>query len=193
MNANNDRAATGKIAQLEFDTREGICQRLLDGWTGKRIIKWLAEQGITGCNEQNISNWRKSEKGYRAWLAEQERLLAIRTEAETTRRELTAGGGAIHDRMAIEFAQALIAFRGQVAGDPAALARLSSAAASIIRAATNREKLDVTRDVLALEREKFEVLQRKADQADQAIGVASNKSLTPEERDAKIKEVFGVK
>lgn len=154
------RAATGKIAALSFELREGICLRMKDGWTGKRIIAWLAEQGVSGVNEQNLTNWRHADAGYRAWGRDQERLETIRAQAESTRRSLEAGGNAIFDRLAVEYAQALADLRG--AADEVSITRLAGATASLINAATARQRAavherraDLAADHLDLERQKF--------------------------------------
>lgn len=152
----SDRAATGKIAQLTYELREGICLRLRNGWTGSRIRAWLESSGITGVSDQNISNWRHSARGYQSWLAEQTRLDQIRDQADSVRRELEAGGGRIHDRLAIDFAQSLVTLRESAGGDPAAISELAKAAANIIKAATARDRTDLARSQFNLSREKFE-------------------------------------
>jgi hypothetical protein len=154
----SDRAPVGKVANLPFALREGICARMRDGWTGRRIIEWLEAQSITGVTDQNLSNWRHSDRGYRAWLSEQEKLDRIRMESDSIRRELEAGGGRIHDRLAVDFAQALVQMRsGADAQDPKAVADLAKAASSIIQAATARERVDLARGQLTLSRDKFEL------------------------------------
>lgn len=51
---------------------------------------------------------------------------------------------------------------------------------------------DIRREQLALEREKFEEMKRKAAQADQAKGVMENKELSIKQREARMKEIFGI-
>lgn len=54
-----------------------------------------------------------------------------------------------------------------------------------------REHLTLQREHLTLDREKFEELKRKADQADAARSTTES-ALTPEQKEARMREIFGL-
>lgn len=54
-------------------------------------------------------------------------------------------------------------------------------------------KLTLAQSRLDLDKRKVKILEAKAAQADAAAGVTANKHLTPEERQQKLKEIFGLK
>lgn len=91
----------GKIARLPESLRSLVNQRILDGWTGKRICEWLnglpevqallaAEFGGEPISDANLSRWRKG--GYQDWLGDRERVVKIRSLAEYCGAVAQAGG-----------------------------------------------------------------------------------------------------
>jgi hypothetical protein len=57
----------------------------------------------------------------------------------------------------------------------------------------DRKKLELKERDQALDERRIKILEAKAAQADQAKGVAADQALTPAEREAKLKEIFGLK
>ncbi len=66
------QARTGKIARAPYNVRMAVNTMLRDGATSRQVIALLDGAGITGVNEQNVTNWR--EGGYQDWCKEQSRL-----------------------------------------------------------------------------------------------------------------------
>lgn len=145
----------GKIARLP-ETIRAICnQRILDGWTGRRICEWLnslgdvrtllgQEFGGEPVSEANLSRWRKG--GYQDWLAEREKVARLRSLAEYCGALADAGdnklfagasnilGGQILDLLeranaedALGLAKAIVALRGnEIESTKLELARVKS-------------------------------------------------------------------
>jgi hypothetical protein len=85
------KTRVGKIARLPHTIREQLNQRLADGESGKRVVRWLNElpevqkimaEQFAGqpVREQNISEWRKG--GLVDWLRHQELRLRARLVVE---------------------------------------------------------------------------------------------------------------
>lgn len=64
-------------------------------------------------------------------------------------------------------------------------------ATGMTKTALDFEKLVLKRGELDLNRERLELLKRKADQAEQTEGVLTDAALTPEQREQRIKEIYG--
>lgn len=177
----------GKIARLSYEHREELCRRLRDGQSVSTINAWLVSAGVPGApfNDQNFTNWRQG--GYSEWIKEQERLDRIRATAESTRRQVEAQGGALYDRVAFDYAQALADLRSSAA-DEKAISRLAGATAALLNAATARQRAatDARRAELAeksleLAREKFEEQRaRNAQAVEKLKAVAAAGGITPE-------------
>jgi len=56
-----------------------------------------------------------------------------------------------------------------------------------------RRKHELERERLEIDRRKLALLEKKAEQADEAAGVAGDQELTPEQKSARIKEIFGIR
>lgn len=80
------RSRIGKIARLPRDLRHQLNQRLADGESGPRILKWLnglpevvemlgKEFGGRPVNAQNLSDWRQG--GYQDWWQHEEELAEV--------------------------------------------------------------------------------------------------------------------
>lgn len=54
-----------------------------------------------------------------------------------------------------------------------------------------KQKIEISKEVVELDRKKLALLERKAAQADQAKDVAMNGAMTAEEKQARMKEIFG--
>jgi hypothetical protein len=179
MPATADRVSTpkGKIACLPFEIREELCRRMRDGARGPALIKWLAEAAPQAgtVNAQNLTNWRQN--GYRAWLAGQARVDAIRDRTETVRRELEAGGFSVLDQQIYELAGAM------TDSDPVKAAR-AIAALKLATVAEKRAEIAGRNANLAerkFQRQTCELFQKwHADQ--RAIDVVENPGLSADQK-----------
>ena len=83
-----------------------------------------------------------------------------------------------------------------LSGDPEKAARIVAAAVQINAASLrlqeqrqNARRLKLQEEALALQREKFEAAEKRLDAAK---AVLANDTLTPEEREARYREIFGM-
>jgi hypothetical protein len=76
------RHLRGKVARLPLHTRNLVNQALRDGSTYANVIALLAAHGFRGFNKHDLIAWTK--RGYRQWLAEQERFELGRQRSERT-------------------------------------------------------------------------------------------------------------
>lgn len=67
------------------------------------------------------------------------------------------------------------------------------AAKSLLKMVGDSAKVDLARERLSLDARKVKLLEAKAAQADAAEGVTRDPTLTPELREQKLKEIFGLK
>ena len=92
----------GKIAGLPAGIREQVCQKILDGETGSKILPWLnglAEvKKVLGerfdgvrISDENLTQWRKG--GYQDWLSEQKQVRDLRAKSELALAIAKASGG----------------------------------------------------------------------------------------------------
>lgn len=97
---------TGKIARLPASIREEVCQRLLDGQSGPKLLAWLNAhpEVLTVLDEyfheepvsaQNLSEWRKG--GYQAWKARRSKIDDTKALAQYALRLGEAAGGNLTD------------------------------------------------------------------------------------------------
>lgn len=67
------------------------------------------------------------------------------------------------------------------------------AAKTLLKIVGDSAKLKISQDKLTLDGRKVALLEKKAAQADAAEGVTRDETLTPEARERKLKEIFGLK
>ena len=101
-----DSTRNGKIARLPASIREEVCQRLLDGQSGPKILGWLNAhpEVLTVLDEyfheepvsaQNLSEWRKG--GYQAWRARRTKIDDTKALAQYALLLGEAAGGNLTD------------------------------------------------------------------------------------------------
>ncbi len=146
-------ARQGKIARLSYEIREELNRRMRDGVSSPKLIAWLAEQGITGINAQNITNWRQG--GYSQWLKNQAHLDQVRAKSETVRRELEAGGFSILDKAIYDFADRIAGEEIDPTRAASAVAVLRNAVTAAERARIYSRRADLSEKALHLEEAKY--------------------------------------
>ena len=71
---------TGKIARLDFALRHTVNAMIRDNRPYAEIMQFLGEKGITGINDQNLTNWKQG--GHQDWLRQQDRLADMERKRE---------------------------------------------------------------------------------------------------------------
>jgi hypothetical protein len=180
----------GKVARLPYDIREQINALIRDGAPASRLNTFLVQNGHEAMTDMNWTNWRHG--GYQDWLKEQTRLDAIRDKHESMRREFNAKGLDFVNNAMVDAAVLL----GQSDLPPD---RIATAMAAIKNSFSGSERTKIAErraalaeQALNLEREKFAAAQARAAQADKAEGVVQDATLTPEEKQIRIREIFGL-
>lgn len=162
---------------------------------------WLVKEGITYA----AAVGRISEKyGEAVTIKQLHRWLRLRNQKalkETILRNVTAGAEAtrqIHSlaqRHGVPDLDALISWVrvliANLATRPDASVDVESLT-SLIRPAIEWAKIQRKDQELAMDREKLELLKRKAALAEQAEGIVKDESLTPDQKMARFRETFGL-
>ena len=146
----------------------------------------LEERFSLGCSESALSNWWSGVQTDRSQAQLLERIGQAARSAESVTRHFEANPQ--------DFYQATMGLLGQMAfsaamegrhAEPETLFEL----ARLQLAAKDRELKEIQ---LGLDTRKVQLLEKKAAQADEAKGAMENGKLSPQERDAKLKEIFGI-
>lgn len=173
---------TGKIARLSADLRTELCERLLDGQRGPRILTWLnahpavkklvkSQYKNEPVSAENLSNWRRG--GFVDWRARRDRLDHLKEMSTHMGRMARAGGGRMSEGAAATAAglisETLEAAAQRMMENPGAeqdhekitelvraLTQLRQAEVAQQRADQDAEKLKRLDEQIALERAKFQ-------------------------------------
>lgn len=163
------RAYRSKIGRLPFRLRTELNERIRDGATGTAILDWLndtpemtAVRAETGCNDvnpQNLTDWRGT--GYKDWLVEMDKTERLRSMAEfsqtvmaQTGQDPTAVGARILTAKLLDaLEEANPVTQGELVK---AFASLRAGETDAQRTQLAREKNDLARQALALNRQKFQ-------------------------------------
>jgi hypothetical protein len=179
MPSEADRNAGAAISRMPKAVREAVSAALLDGADWRAVRKICAEAGHPGVRAQNVTNYRKG--AHKDWLAREERVEALRRDSEAT--------------------AAVMAHYVQHGGSPAE-AGLLTAAEMMNQALVNMgpETLcqliaDEPKAIFGMVRELSRVadlLSRKTHEARTRPADEEKATLTPEERTAALKDIFGL-
>lgn len=180
----------GKIARLPYEIREQLNAMLRDGAPAATLNAYLVAKGHPAVNDQNWTNWRQG--GYQDWLKEQKHLDAIRDKHETIRRELEAGGFSVLDKAIYDVATSLADSDIDPTKAAAAIATLKTAVTGDKRVQIYERRAALAEQALNLERDKFAAAQARAAQADKAEGIVKDTALTAEQKQLRIREIFGL-
>lgn len=183
-----------KIGRLPHKIRTELNERIRDGATGTAILSWLnglpdmtsvrAETGCEDVNAQNLTDWRTS--GYADWLNEQDKTERIRSLASLSESIVLQAGGdpaavgsrVLMGKMLETLENADLCTQGELAK---AFSMLRAGEADSQRIALAKEKNEISRQALALDRAKFQrttcELFLKWYEDEQAKSVVEDKSL----------------
>jgi hypothetical protein len=169
-------SAKGKIGRLPFSIRQQLNARMRDGEADVDILPWLnglpevkaalkdarfggVKQTTSAISAQNLSEYRA--RAYQAWLAGQEKVDRIKSLSEFSFRLAEAAGGNV-SKSAVSIAAGRMmealetATEEDVMNLSKALTGLSMAESTALRAQIDQGRLDVQKDTLALEQQKFQ-------------------------------------
>lgn len=215
-------ARKGKIDSLPHSIREEVCRRLHDGQTGSVILPWLNSEekvlavldkhfGEQPVSEQNLSEFRNSENGFKGWLKKREKTERIKSLSQYAVKLAAAGGGdlmkssaAIAGGQILEILEGLdvTTQRELLLADPGnyfelldKLARLQKSGADSRRAAQAEKAAALAEEKLALEIAKFR--QKSAEliiehaENERVKEIALSDQPKQIKMDALIKEIWG--
>jgi hypothetical protein len=196
----------GKIARLPRAVRQELNRRLDDGEQGKKLVPWLnalpevqavvaAEFAGKPIREQNLSEWKQG--GYRDWVTQQEALEMVERLGEDAAEWCGEARAPLTDTLALWAAAryAVATRRVAEAGDVEGWRLLREMCADIVelrKGDHSRERLQIDRERLKLEKEKSEkqIREKVAELVEQHK--ASGRGLSQEECKSRIREIFGL-
>ena len=196
----------GKIARLPRAVRQELNRRLDEGEQGKKLVAWLnalpevqaiiaAEFGGKPIREQNLSEWRQG--GYRDWTAQQEAIEIADRLGEDAAEWNGEGRPPLTDALAhfLVARYALATRRVAETGGREGWRLLREMCGDIVelrKGDHSAERLQIDRERLKLEQEKSEK-QISEKVAELVKRQGSNETrLSPEERNNRIREIFGL-
>lgn len=201
----------GKIGRLSRAIQERLNRRIQNGEKGGVLVKWLnslpevrevmaREFEGKPIREQNLSEWRKH--GYAKWLRQREALDMVRQLDGDVGELQPPGAPPLADQMAVWLtARILVAVQklaekdheGQL--DLKVLRELWHDIVAVRRGDHSRERLKMEQERLEREREKTEeevVAHFLRWSKNSAVrDLLCRNYLTPEEREARIREIYG--
>ena len=204
---------TGKIARLPRDIRDQLNRRLCDGEPGSQLVLWLnslpesqavlaREFAGRSISEQNLSEWKQG--GYRDWLARHDALAQVR-ELVADAQELTdATDGALAEHLATvlaaRYAAALVDWQGEATDEfrrkLRSLRGLCQDIVELRRGNHSAARLKIEQERLARDRQQtedevVEYFKRWARNPKVRDWICCG-SLSPEERERRLREIFGL-
>lgn len=174
-----DRNAGNAIARMPKAVRDAVSRAMVDGADWKAVRKICDAAGHPGVKAQNVTNYKKG--AHQEWLKREERIEGLRRDSETTAE--------------------VVKFYVENGGSPAEAGLITAAemmnkALSDLDAATMKQLLaDDPKAVFGIMRELrglAELLRAKKADAKQETGDAPAAAMTPEQRAAAMKEIFGL-
>jgi hypothetical protein len=203
----------GKIARLPREIRDQLNRRLQDGEPGVRLVEWLnglepvrqilaQDFGGREISEQNLSEWKQG--GYEEWAARQETLACAREVAADAKELKGIAEGSLADDLATivtaRYAAALANWNGEMNEELRrkfrALRFLAQDIVELRRGDHSAARLKLEQERLTEEKEwteeeLIEHFQRWAKNSSVRDCICG-KHLSPEEREARMREIFGL-
>jgi hypothetical protein len=168
-----ERALTGKIANLPYDIRTELNQRILDGKNGSEILPWLnalpAVQQVLAArfkgipvSDQNLTNWRQD--GYQRWLKERCHIDSAEKLGEYAASFTKAAGGRFAPAAAAAASAKIFEFLNAANAEnanPDELVRCAGAAFALLKGDQNNTKLELARERIRQKDEQILIMRDK--------------------------------
>jgi hypothetical protein len=196
----------GKIARLPRSVRQELNRRLDDGEQGKQLVAWLnalpevqavvtAEFEGKPIREQNLSQWKKG--GYRDWQAQQEAVEIAERLEEDAAEWAGEGRAPLTDTLAHWLvARYAVATRhiAETGGREGwrMLREMCGDVVELRKGDHSAERLQIEREWLKLEKEKPEKQIRENLAGLLKQQGANGRGLSQEERNGRMREIFGL-
>lgn len=173
-----ERNAGAAISRLPRVTRDAVSRALEDGADWRAVAKICGAAGHPGVRPQNVTNYRKG--AHKDWLARESRIEALRRDSESTAavmRHYAEHGGSPAE-----------------AGLLAAAEIMSGAIATMGPEVMAQLVADEPKALLGMMRELARVAELLKKTKDTVAGapVEEKPTLTPDQRMAAMKEIFGL-
>lgn len=165
-----------RVEKLPERVREELLRRATEGQSWAEIRQWLRTSHRCRINSDSVLSMWYSRRVLAQEVADSVRVHSEQVEAmvEALKQELPNLPQEKLDR----FGQNAFQVMALKSSDPKVWAQIY--------------RLRLKERELVVEEGKLELLKRRADQAERAEGVMRDEALTPEERERRIKEVFGL-
>ena len=174
-----NRHAGLAISRQPRAVRDAVSRALVDGADWRAIKKLCAEHGLPGITAQNVTNYRQG--AHQEWLAREERMEAIRRDSESTAEVVkfyVENGGSPAEAGLITAAEMM----------SRALSSMGQESWAQLIADQPKTALGITRELARM----AELLDKKKAVATAAPAAVESLTLTPEQRTAALKEIFGL-
>lgn len=174
-----DRNAGNAISRMPKAVRDQVSRALVDGADWKVVRDLCKAAGFPGVRAQNVTNYRKGE--HQRWLAREERIEGLRRDSETTAEVVkfyVDNGGSPAEAGLITAAEMM----------SRALAEMGQETWSQLIAEHPKTALGITRELSRM----AELLDKKKAAKTAQPATDEKLTLTPEQRAAAMKEIFGL-
>ena len=173
------RDAGSAISRMPRKTRDAVSVAMEDGADWRDVAKICKSAGFDGVRPQNVTNYRKG--SHQEWLQRQERLEAIRRDSETTAavvRHYAENGGSPAEAGLLAAAEIMAQ----------ALHGLGPESMQVLIADDPKALFGIVRELSRVAR----VLEKKTAALNTAPEADAAPTMTPEERSAAMKQIFGL-
>jgi hypothetical protein len=174
-----DRNSGAAISRMPKAVRDRVSTALVDGADWKAVRKICEAAGNPGVRPQNVSNYRKG--AHKEWLAREERMEALRRDSEGTADVIKfyiEHGGSPAEAGLLTAADMM----------QKALADMGPESMKQLLADDPKAVLGIMRELRGL----AELLGKKSQEAKSQPQDAGKPTMTPEQRAAAMKEIFGL-
>lgn len=175
----SDRNAGNAISRMPKSVRDQVSRALEDGADWKQVRDICKQAGHPGVKPQNVTNYRKG--AHQEWLKREERMEAIRRDSESTAEVVkfyVENGGSPAEAGLITAAEMM----------SRALADMGQESWAQLIAEHPKTALGITRELSRM----AELLDKKKAAKPAQPATDEKLTLTPEQRAAAMKEIFGL-
>jgi hypothetical protein len=178
--SSEDRNAGNAISRMPKAVRDQVSRALEDGADWKQVRDICKAAGHPGVKPQNVTNYRKGE--HQRWLAREERMEALRRDSESTAEVVkfyVENGGSPAEAGLITAAEMM----------NKAIADMDPGAMKELIATDPKAVFGILRELRGL----ADLLRaKKQDAKETSDGHRPTLQITPEQRAAAMKEIFGL-